>query len=179
MNAIKIPDRFKLPLLGACFLGCLSTIFLPYNSFHVAPNSVKVSSLTALNGYCVAITDTYKIKCANNNIDDKQCATLQKDMSKCIKAVVKAYREINFKCLKQSAMFRVCSSKWCNGDETSGDIATPSKKDSTGTSNGSSGDGGDDCHERCRTKADSLKECERKIRNRWFVKYGMKTDDIT
>lgn len=89
-------------------------------------------------------------------------------------AVIKAYSEINFNgCIRQSAKFRACSIEWCQGDETSGDIVT--RRDGV-TSKDEDSASADECGSRCKEDAQAFRDCQTRILNKWFRKFGVKED---
>lgn len=176
----QIPGKHKLLFLAACFLGCLCTFFLPYNSFHL--NTASIIIPAPLNKYCRAITAKHKDKCygKESNTND-ECLDLQADVADCVKAVIKAYNEIDLSgCINQIAKYTACSQKYCQGvgsSASSGDVAVTKRRDdeSSGDDKDTVRNDGDNCA-RCEDKAEKLQKCEERILMRWFRRYRIDDD---
>lgn len=188
--ARQIPDRYKLIFLGSCFLGCLCTLFIPYNSFHLPPSSsalgLGLRTPPPLNGGpCAIIRNHHREKCGSSSADDggdqrtEDCKRSQENVDVCLRALVKAYGEINLSgCLKYIAALNSCKARWCNGDESFGDIVSVKRRDTDGSASNDSGDGdGNRCKGRCADKADKLLHCQLPIIRKWLRRYGVKNEE--
>ena len=171
----QITGKHKLLFLAACFLGCLCTLFLPYNSFHL--NTASIIIPTPLNQYCKAITAKHKEQCfgKENNTND-ECLDLQADVADCVKAVIKAYNEINLSgCINHIAKYKACSQEYCQDRDTSEDVIAQRRDDTGSSGDDKDSKDGDDCG-RFKDKAEKLQKCEKRILKRWFRRYRIDDD---
>mmetsp|Transcript_1331 Transcript_1331/g.2390 ORF Transcript_1331/g.2390 Transcript_1331/m.2390 type:complete len:188 (-) Transcript_1331:1310-1873(-) len=174
---ILLPDKYKPLLLAFLLVGSISTIFLPYNSFHNGSPSLQIKRTPAINDYCASTQAKYRKNCGsinmyiggnkNENKNEKsseikeECQLLSEDIEDCQAALASAFRRINLSgCLKYYIQRQMCMDE-CDDDSSS------TSQDYGG------GVGSNSCSKKCGAKESLLADCQSKIVDKEMKRYGL------
>ena len=141
------------------------TFFLPYNSLNGPSLESLIIHPDSNSRFCNTFREKFKEQCSGDkDANDASCDMIREEISDCLSIVKEAFEEINYKCLKRSALLQTCTMT-CDGDESSED---GNKRDST-----SKDDAKNECHKLCGSKKNELLDCEERIVQKWLRKEGI------